>query len=646
LDAEDLHEAVLATLELLGHPRAKHDETATVLVQDADHGPDALTPGVALLHDRVSREDATLQVLVRFRKPIFVNRGEPTWFLWILLSPHDTHPHVDSAAEFAHLMEDPDFVAEVCAAPDAETLDAIYQRWRDDEVDLHRHVPAELRPSGRLFGGLRNDIERAFNWYGSDITDAANTKALASIIFLFFACLAPSVAFGGLLSVMTGGEIGVVETITATAITGVIYGLFSGQPLSLLGSTGPVTIFIGILYGLCQTLGIPYLPTLCWIGLWTSLFLFIGVAVDAAAWMRFFTRFTDDTFSALIALIFIYEAVNAISHVFLDHQVRYDTALLSLLLSVGTFLVASNLSRSRRSPYLRRPVREFLADFGPAIAIMAMTAIAAMMHEVELQTLAVPQTFGTTSGRAWLVDPFAVPGWVMIGSAVPAVLGAILLYLDQNITVRLVNSPTHRLKKGGGYHLDMLVVAGLVALFAIFGLPWTVAATVRSLNHVRSLETVETVRGQDRVVGVIENRVTNISVHALIGLSLLALPLLSQVPMSVLYGLFLFMGVGSMTGNQFFERARLWVLDPLHYPPTHYLRAVPTRVVHKYTLVQATCLGVLWAVKASAFGIFFPLFIAMLVPVRMLMGRLFKPEHLALLDAEERPDEEEFSDVG
>ena len=109
-------------------------------------------------------------------------------------------------------------------------------------------------------------------------------------------------------------------------------------------------------------------------------------------------------------------------------------------------------------------MREFLADFGPAIAIVSMTAIATAMHQVDIETLAVPETFGTTTGRAWLVDPFAVPTWVIGAAAIPAVLGTILLYLDQNITVRLVNSPTHRLRKGGGYHLDMLVVAALVAV--------------------------------------------------------------------------------------------------------------------------------------------------------------------------------------
>lgn len=36
---------------------------------------------------------------------------------------------------------------------------------------------------------------------------------------------------------------------------------------------------------------------------------------------------------------------------------------------------------------------------------------------------------------------------------VPALMSSVLLFMDQNITVRLVNSPAHKLKKGYGLHL-------------------------------------------------------------------------------------------------------------------------------------------------------------------------------------------------
>jgi len=43
------------------------------------------------------------------------------------------------------------------------------------------------------------------------------------------------------------------------------------------------------------------------------------------------------------------------------------------------------------------------------------------------------------------------------------------------------------LQKGFGYHLDLFVLSVLIIVCSLLGLPWFVAATVRSVTHVRSL---------------------------------------------------------------------------------------------------------------------------------------------------------------
>jgi hypothetical protein len=265
---------------------------------------------------------------------------------------------------------------------------------------------------------------------------------------------------------------------------------------------------------------------------------------------------------------------------------------------------------------------------------------------VRPEPLAVPSAFGTTTGRPWLVDILAAPRWIWFASAGPAVVVTVLVYMDQNITARIVNSPDNRLRKGEAYHLDTAIVGVLIGVCSMLGLPWLVAATVRSLNHVRSLATSEDsaqAGGETRsqIVHVRETRLTGLLIHLMIGASLLFLPYLQQVPRPVLYGLFLYMGVVSIAGNQFFERVMLWVMDPALYPRTHYIRLVPLRVVHAFTALQVACLVILWVVKMSVAGILFPLFIALLVPVRVAANRLFRPEHLEALDAESVPKEEE-----
>ena len=130
----------------------------------------------------------------------------------------------------------------------------------------------------RLFGGLVQDIRRKARWYISDFKDALHVQTLASFFFMYFACLTPIITFGGLLGSATNDNmvclLGVqclatsclvikpptltltltfwiqaaMESLVSGAICGVTYHLFSGQPLTIIGSTGPVLVFETIVY--------------------------------------------------------------------------------------------------------------------------------------------------------------------------------------------------------------------------------------------------------------------------------------------------------------------------------------------------------------------------------------------------------------
>ena len=77
--------------------------------------------------------------------------------------------------------------------------------------------------------------------------------------------------------------------------------------------------------------------------------------------------------------------------------------------------------------------------------------------------------------------------------------------------------------------------------------------------------------------------------------------------MPVLYGVFLYMGVASLNGIQFFDRILLFFMPKKYQPDVPYLRKVELWRVHMFTGVQMASLVGLWIIKdVKATSILFP----------------------------------------
>jgi len=655
LEAREIRSAIEQTVEELvdrGRLSAALKETVLRgLLSKEIETQTAIGRNTAVPHAFLEALTKPVLALVRLDKPIDMAApdGNPVRYLFILLGPKNrAGEYVRILVKITRLMGDQSFRYELRTAREPkhviEAYDRYLRRIQPSQGAATGQIQANVEPAKRPFGGIAKDAKRRLAHYRDDLKDGLHLKSVASTLFMYFACLAPAVAFGGLMSVVTEGQIGVVEMMVSTAICGVIYALTAGAPLTILAGTGPLLIFTGLLYQLCVWLELPFLSVYAWTGFWTGALLLAIAIGNACKLIRLLTRFTNEIFAALIALIFIVKALGNIVAQFraaeASDATSHDQAFLTLMLALGTYGVANSLARFRSTPYLRLGVREFLSDFGPSIALGSMTAVALYFQsDVPLEPLPVPEQFGTTADRPWLVAFWNVPPWVPIAAIVPATLAAVLIYMNQNITTRLIDKPENQLQRGIGYHLNMAVVGLLILLCSPFALPWLMASVIPSLNHLRSLSETEDVTGpggraRQKVVSVRENRITPLAIHVLIALSLVFVPLLRNMPMAVLFGLFLFMGVSSLTANQFWDRLRLWLTDPALYPPTHYVRKVPIPVIHKYTLIQLGALVALWLVQASPIGILFPLLVALLVPLRFwIEDRVIPRSSIAILDA-------------
>ncbi|KAG1936738.1 sodium bicarbonate cotransporter 3 isoform X1 [Pimephales promelas] len=566
------------------------------------------------------------------------------------------------------------------------------------------HTGPELKRTGRIFGGLVLDVRRKAPFYWRDVKDAISLQCLASILFLYCACMSPVITFGGLLGEATKNNISAIESLFGASLTGVAFSLFSGQPLTILGSTGPVLVFEKILFKFCSDYNLCYLPLRTSIGLWTAFLCLVLVATDASSLVCYITRFTEEAFAALICIIFIYEALEKLfqlgemypinMHDNLDNLTFYtcqcsppantteemvqawnqsgftpetinwselnvtackllhgefvgpacgyngpyipDVLFWSVILFFTTFFLSSFLKQFKTKRYFPTKVRSSISDFAVFLTIMIM-ALVDYLVGIPSPKLHVPDRFEPTSkSRGWLISPLGDnPSWTLIAAAVPALLCTILIFMDQQITAVIINRKEHKLKKGCGYHLDLLVVAVMLGVCSVMGLPWFVAATVLSISHVNSLKVESECSApgeQPKFLGIREQRVTGFMIFVLMGLSVFMTSILKFIPMPVLYGVFLYMGVSSLKGIQFFDRIKLFGMPAKHQPDLIYLRYVPLWKVHIFTIVQLTCLVLLWVIKATAAAVVFPMMVLALVFVRKLLDFCFTKRELSWLD--------------
>ncbi|XP_039886846.1 sodium bicarbonate cotransporter 3-like [Simochromis diagramma] len=570
--------------------------------------------------------------------------------------------------------------------------------------EAEHHAGPELQRTGRIFGGLVNDVRRKAPFYWSDIRDAVSLQCLASILFLYCACMSPVITFGGLLGEATKGNISAIESLFGASLTGVAYSLFAGQPLTILGSTGPVLVFEKILFKFCSQYHLSYLHLRTSIGLWTAFLCLLLVATDASSLVCYITRFTEEAFAALICIIFIYEALEKLvrlgelypinMHNQLDNLTFYrcqcappanasaevlgvwskknvtpenitwdqlssktckalmgelvgpacshsgpyvpDVLFWSIILFFTTFFLSSFLKQFKTKSYFPTKVRSTISDFAVFLTIMIMVLVDYLVG-VPSPKLNVPDRFKPTSeNRGWLISPLGPnPWWTLLAAAVPALLCTILIFMDQQITAVIINRKENKLKKGCGYHLDLLVVAVMLGVCSIMGLPWFVAATVLSISHVNSLKLESECAApgeQPKFLGIREQRVTGFMIFFLMGCSVFMTSVLKFIPMPVLYGVFLYMGVSSLKGIQLFDRIKLFGMPAKHQPDLIYLRYVPLWKVHVFTVVQLSCLIALWAIKASPAAVIFPMMVLALVFIRKLLDFCFTKRELSWLD--------------
>uniref|UniRef100_A0A672JVF9 Anion exchange protein n=1 Tax=Sinocyclocheilus grahami TaxID=75366 RepID=A0A672JVF9_SINGR len=344
----------------------------------------------------------------------------------------------------------------------------------DEEMPVPHELGEELAYTGRFCGGLFLDIKRKLPWYLSDFYEGFHIQSISAVLFIYLGCITNAITFGGLLGDATDNYQGVMESFLGTALAGTVFCLFSGQPLIILSSTGPILIFEKLLYEFSKNNGIDYMELRLWIGIHSCVQCLFLVATDASYIIKYMTRFTEEGFSSLISFIFISDAIKKMVGTFkyypinIDFKPDYVTAYKCECLApdtsksiLGIEHVSFEMLNITALDWTQLSKKECVKYGGslvgksckyvPDLALMSFILFfGTYTMTVTLKKFKFSRYFPTKPTRAdrgWFVMPFGKnPWWVYLASSVPALLVTILIFMDQQISAVIVNRKENKLK--------------------------------------------------------------------------------------------------------------------------------------------------------------------------------------------------------
>jgi len=176
----------------------------------------------------------------------------------------------------------------------------------------------------------------------------------------------------------------------------------------------------------------------------------------------------------------------------------------------------------------------------------------------------------------------------------------------------------------------------------LFGCPYVTGSLPHSPQFAQALADKEVVveggERRQRIRFVYENRVAPLLSNVLVLAAVLFFTsALGHIPLATLDGLFLFMGLSGLPGNNVCQRAKLLLMERSMHPPSHFSH-VPLAKVHAYTLLQLCIVGLLFGVSRTTIALSFPILVILTIPLRLNLPRLtrgfFTDADLGALDGE------------
>lgn len=511
----------------------------------------------------------------------------------------------------------------------------------DEEMQTLSPTPRKLtisslfKPSGvlRPFRLLKKEFRARVAIYHTDWH--FNQLILASAVFLFFTNLLPGITFASDLNALTGSNYGTIEVVFSTGLCGVIFSLFSAQPLTILGVTGPFSILAERIYDLCiHELHIPYLPFMAWTclhSMWMLILLAIFNAHDYT--MKYVTNFSTEIFALLNSVIYFHKAVQELQR---NHEkVSFASFLYSVIGCIGTFLVAVFLASANNwAPLFHRYIRMAISEYAAAISIIVFIAMPQIgeLKGLDKQTLHVSTSFRPSHPErsVFFVEFWKLDIAYIFAAMIPALIVTALYFFDVEVSTICATLPRYNIKKPRAYAWDVMLLGITTGLCGILGIPPANGLLPQAPLHSESLLHDEVDEKGNKTRTVHEQRWSHL-LHALGIMAFVSPPfmrVLGLTPTSVLAGLFLLMGQQSLSVNPILHRIFDILTPPSELPDLSKEGIKNYWGIHMYTVAQLAITGIVFGVTFTPAAPSFPIIIILFVPVHLRLSPKIWSKHV------------------
>lgn len=503
----------------------------------------------------------------------------------------------------------------------------------EDDSRRRRRLP---RPGA----GVWLDLQDKLPTYWQDWKDSWDYRVIPSVLNTYFSNILPALAFAQDMFDRTNSSYGVNEVLLSSGMAGIVFGVLGGQPLCIVGVTGPIAIFNYTVYEIIKPLNTNYFGFMFWICIWSMIFHFVLAFSNLVALLQHVTAFPCDIFGLFINVVYIQKGIQILGRQFHTKEGGEDlpAGFASIVVSLCMVIFGLTFKNITRTPLLNDRLRTFISDYSVPLSVLfwsAFTHFGGYLNDIEFQKLPIARSFHPTDNiqrnpNTWLAyEPIPVRD---VFIALPfGIIMTILFYFDHNVSSLMAQRFEYKLKKASSFHYDFALLGVTTGISGVLGIPAPNGLIPQAPLHTESLLVYEE---GGNVVKCVEQRFTN-TFQGLMTIGTMTRPLLvclGQIPQGVLSGLFFLMGIDGLMNNEIIRRILWLCTENKRKDPDSPLGKVPlTKLLIFLSFSLAGFVGE-FAITNTIAAIGFPLVLLLTVIVRLAFFKIFTEDELANLD--------------